>query len=319
MIKQIVILLILSTISCEQKKNENMKTEKDIYNIYKEVKHFEKDTKYQVVVASNQCSYEILVNDMPVYQFFHKLSGGPAGDVRSINTCISKAGKQKLTIKMYPGYDINKEEFKDMLGANAGVKVTIEKDEEEIQIITTPQINIGEGKMRFPYPEKKYYEENLIFEADVPYKVADLVDSDILLTNDSKKLKKLEEELVEKYNQIRNIYLNGTKDEIANLYYEREKRFAQQEYLSKDKIITRWDNEILFRTNSNITFFDIKAIENYKLKFYGDGKIVTLLKTNNNESSLWGGNKIKGEDDFYTMYFSIDLHRPKGSKEFVVY
>jgi hypothetical protein len=52
--------------------------------------------------------------------------------------------------------------------------------------------------------------------------------------------------------------------------------------------------------------------------FYGDGKIVTLLKFNNHQSSLWGGNKIKGEEGSYTMYFSIDLHRPKGSKELVI-
>ncbi len=317
--KKIVFILVVCIIACNQKKTESMKTENDIYNLHKEFKHSDKNTKYQIVVASNQCSYEILINDLPVYTFFHKLSGGPAGDVRSINVCITKTGNQNLTIKMYPGFDVEKNEFKETLGNNAGVKVIIEKDEEELHIIKTPQINIGEGKMRYPYPEKKYHEENFTFDAIVPYTVADLENSEVLLTNDSEKLRELEQEVVKKYNQIRNIYLNGTKDEIVNLYYEREKRFAQQEYLTEKEIKDRWDNEVLFRTNPNITFFDIKPIENYKIKFYGNGRIVTLLKTNNNESSLWGGNKIKGEEEFYTMYFSIDLHRPKGGKELVVY
>lgn len=220
---------------------------------------------------------------------------------------------------MYPGYDTHTKKFKEVLGENAGVKVTIERDEEEIHTITTPQIDKGQGKMRFTFPEKKYYEENFIFDAHVPYRVADLEDSEVLVTNDTEKLKELEKEVVAKYNQIRNIYLNGTKDELADLYYEREKRYAQQMYLTPSEIKNRWDKEILFRTDPNINFFDLKPIENYKLVFYGKGKIVTLLKINNNQSSLWGGNKVKGEEDFYTMYFSIDLHRPKGSKELVVY
>lgn len=297
--------LLLCVYSCAQENKKNMKTNQNIYNLSKDIKQFKDETKYQIVVASNQCSYEVLVNDLPVYQFFHEISGGPAGDVRPINVAISKSGKQKLSIKMYPGYDTDTKKFKEFLGENAGVKVTIEKDEEEIYTISTPQIDKGQGKIRFPFTERKYFEENFVFDANVPYNIASLENSEVLITKDTEKLKELTKEVVAKYNQIRNIYLNGSKDELADLYYEREKRFAQQMYLTSSEIRNRWDKEILFRTDPNISFFDLKPIENYKLVFYGEGKIVTLLKINNNESSLWGGNKVKGEEGFlYNVFFN---------------
>lgn len=313
------LFIVFYLTACGQQNKEIMKTNKDIYSLSKEIKQFKSETRYQIVVASNQCSYEILVNDLPVYQFFYELSGGPAGDVRPINVAISKSGKQNLTIKMYPGYDTQTKKFKEVLGENAGVKVTIERDEEEIHTITTPQIDKGQGKMRFTFPEKKYYEENFIFDANVPYHVADLENSEVLITNDTEKLKQLEKDVVSKYNQIRAIYLKGSKDDLANEYYEKEKRFAQQLYLSSEEIKDRWDNDYQFRSDSNLEFFDLKPIENYKMSFSGNGKLVCLEKINNEKSSLWGGFKKKDKDIVTTTYITLYLYRPKGSTILKVY
>jgi hypothetical protein len=298
---------------------ETIKTSHDIYNLSKVINHFNIKTRYQVVVASNQCSYEILVNDLPVYQFFYKLSGGPAGDVRPINVCIAKSGKQKLTIKMYPGYDIQNKKFKELLGENAGVKVIIEKDEEEIHTITTPQIDKGQGKIRFTFPEKKYYEENFIFDANVPYELFTLENAQILYTKDSENLKQLEKEVVAKYNQIRDIYITGSKDDLANISFAKEKRFAQQMYYTPEEIRSSWDNDYQFRTDPDLEFFDLKPIENYKMTFYANGKLVCLEKLNNKKSALWGGFKKKDKDIGTTTYIIIYLYRPKGSKTLEIY
>jgi hypothetical protein len=115
----------------------------------------------------------------------------------------------------------------------------------------------------------------------------------LLFTTDSGKLKQLGKEVLAKYNEIRDIYMTGTKNELANLYYNKEKRLAQQMYLNEAEIKDGWDNDYQFRTDANLDFFDLKPIEKYEMKFYAEGKIICLEKINNKKSALWGDLKEK--------------------------
>jgi hypothetical protein len=72
-----------------------------------------------------------------------------------------------------------------------------------------------------------------------------------------------------------------------------------------------------FRTDQNLEFFDLKPVEKYEMVFYGDGKLVSLVRDTTKESSLWGG--VTQNDVNSTIHIPILLHRPKGSKELVVY
>ena len=59
--------------------------------------------------------------------------------------------------------------------------------------------------------------------------------------------------------------MKGTKNQLANINYNKEKRIAQQMFLTSEEIKDRWDNDYQFRTDENLTFFDLKPIENYRM------------------------------------------------------
>jgi hypothetical protein len=319
-----LVLSILILNACGQEKKTNMKNSQDIYNLPNEIKKNEKEPMYKIQPISSDCSFEILVNDVPLYKFYEQINAGVGATVIPMNWNINKSGKQKITIKMFPGYNVETKEFNKNLGLNAGVKIIIEKEEngneEEIFQFKTPFKDFdGKGGGGFLFADKNYYEETVYFDAEVPYEIKTLDNSENLFTTDPEKIKQLKLEVVAKYNDIRNLYMNGTKEELANINYKKEKRIAEQIYLTASEIKDRWDNDYQFRTDQNLEFFDLKPIEKYEMNFYANGKLVCLEKTNNKKSALWGGFKRKDKELVTTTYILLYLYRPKDSKDLVVY
>ncbi|WP_143055876.1 hypothetical protein [Kaistella antarctica] len=300
-----------------------MKTSRDIYSLYKEIKKYNEEPMYKLILTSSECSFYVLVNDIPLYKFFGQ-SGGVGATSLPMNWNIEKSGKQKITIKMYPKYNADTKEVDKNLGVNAGVKFSIEKEinqeDETILEFNTPFKDFdGKGGGGFLYPERTYYEETIFVDLAVPFEISTLNDAQKLYTDNSEKLKQLEKEAVSKYNQIRDIYMTGTKDELASINYGKEKRIAQQLYYNKEEIKNGWDNDYQFRTDSNLEFFDLKPVENYKMTFYAEGKLVCLEKINNKKSALWGGFKRKDKDVGTTTYIIVYLYRPNGSTKLQVF
>ncbi|MFD2940811.1 hypothetical protein [Flavobacterium notoginsengisoli] len=288
----------------------------------KEIKKYEEEPMYKMILSSSECSFSILVNDIPLYLFFGR-SGGVSATSIPINRNVEKSGKQKITVRMYPKYS-ETEKNSQTLGVNAGVKFTIEKeidgDDKTIVEFKTPFKDFdGKGNGGFLYPGKTFYEETIYVDLKVPYNLSVLDNAEILFTEDAKKLDQLEKEVVAKYNEIRNIYMTGTKEELANVNYNKEKRLAQQMYLNEAEIKDGWDNDYQFRTDSNLDFFDLKPIEKYEMKFYAEGKIITLEKINNKKSALWGGFKRKDKEVVTTTYILLYLYRPIGSNKLEIY
>ncbi|MBB6370070.1 hypothetical protein [Chryseobacterium shigense] len=320
----VTIMICLTACAQENKENKkNMKTSQDIYNLPNEIIKYNEEPLYKLILTSSECSFYLLVNDIPLYKFFG-ISGGVGATSLPMNWNIEKSGKQKITIKMYPKFNSNSKEMDENLGANAGVKFSIEREindeDETIFEFNTPfkEFN-GKGSGGFLYPERTYYEETIYVDLKVPYSLSILEKAQTLYTEDSEKLKRLEKEVVAKYNQIRDIYLSGSKDDLANINFTKEKRLTEQMYFTKEEIKNGWDNDYQFRTDSNLEFFDLKPVENYKMTFYADGKIVCLEKINNKKSALWGGFKRKGKDIGTTTYITVYLYRPKGSNTLDVY
>ena len=225
---------------------------------------------------------------------------------------------------MYPKYSSASKEMEKTLGLNAGVKFSIERElkgeDETVFEFKTPFKDFdGKGGGGFPYPNKPYYEETVFVNLEVPYQISVLDNAEKLYTDDNDKFKQLQQEVLSKYNQIRNIYLKGTKDDLANVNYGKEKRIAQQMYYTPQEIKSGWDNDYQFRTDSNLEFFDLKPIENFKMTFYADGKLVCLEKINNKKSALWGGFKRKDKNIGTTTYIIMYLYRPNGSKTLEIY
>lgn len=318
----VLILIVANIVAYGQEIKTDMKTSQDIYLLNKEIKKYEEEPMYKMILSSSECSFSILVNDIPLYKFFGR-SGGVGATSIPINWNIEKSGKQKITVRMYPKY-AETETPNQILGLNAGVKFSIEKEidgeDKTILEFKTPFKDFdGKGNGGFLYPNKAYYEETIYVDLKVPYELSVLDNAEVLFTTDSEKLKQLGKEVLAKYNEIRDIYMTGTKNELANLYYNKEKRLAQQMYLNEAEIKDGWDNDYQFRTDANLDFFDLKPIEKYEMKFYAEGKIICLEKINNKKSALWGGFKRKDKDIVTTTYISVYLYKPKGSNELKTY
>lgn len=308
--------------------NKNTKSEKDIYAIGNEIKHFTKEPHYGANIATSNCSFEILINDHPVIKYKDNSGGSLSGSYFPLNWDITQKGPQKITIRLSPGFNQNTNSLHPTLMRNSGVQISIVEsfmnkdgswgDEEEVKTYTTPQ-KIVEGREVATFEGKNSFEDSFTFEANVPYKISTLANAEILFTTDKDKLKALEKEVVAKYNGVRDIYLKGTKDDLANIQYDKEKRLAQQMYLSSEKIKNSWDNDYQFRTDDNLEFFDLKPIEKYKMTFYANGKLVCLEKINNEKSALWGGFKRKDKDIPTTTYIQLNLYRPKKGSELQAY
>ncbi|GEN67616.1 hypothetical protein [Chryseobacterium rhizosphaerae] len=322
------VFVVFFLTACGQQNKETMKPQKDIYSIGSEIKHFDSEPQYGAYISTNDCSFDILINDIPIIKYKDNSGGGLSRSYFPLNWDITKKELQKITVRLSPGFNKETNSLYSSLNRNSGVQISIVEsfknkddswgDEEEIKNYTTPQ-KIIEGKEVASYNGNVSFEDSFTFKANVPYEINTLENAEILYTKDKDKLKQLEKEVVSKYNQIRNIYLKGSKDDLANVLYTREKRFAQQLYLSSEKIKSRWDDDYQFRTDSNLEFFDLKPIENYKMSFYGNGKLVCLEKINNEKSSLWGGFKKKGDDEITTTYLVLYLYRPKGSTKLEIY
>lgn len=321
--KKIVLILIFANIiACGQEKNRSMKTSQDIYSLNEQIKKYEKEPMYKMILSSSECSFIILVNDIPLYKFFGR-SGGVGATSIPMNWNIEKSGKQKITVRMYPKY-AETETPNQILGANAGVKFSIEKEidgeDKTVFEFKTPFNDFdGKGNGGFLYPNKPHYEETIYVDLKVPYELSVLDNAEVLFTTDSEELKQLGKEVLAKYNEIRDIYMTGTKDKLANINYNKEKRLAQQMYLNQAEIKDGWDNDYQFRTDTNLEFFDLKPIEKYEMKFYAEGRIISLEKINNKKSALWGGFKRKDKDIVTTTYIAVYLYRPKGSNKLEVY
>lgn len=328
--KNLFLLTLLSYLTaCGQQNKEIMKTNKDIYSIRKEIKHFDKEPHYGAYISTNNCSFDILINDNPVIKHKDSSGSGLSGSYFPLNWDVTKNGLQTMTVRLSPGFNQNTGSLNPVLMNNSEVQITIVEsftnkdgsgwgDEKEVKVYKTPQKEFQSKKVA-TYEGTTFFEDTFTFKADVPYEINTLENAEILYTKDKDKLKQLEKDVVAKYNQIRDIYLKGSKDDLANEYYEKEKRFAQQLYLSSEEIKDRWDNDYQFRTDSNLEFFDLKPIENYKMSFSGNGKLVCLEKINNEKSSLWGGFKKKDKDIVTTTYITLYLYRPKGSTILKVY
>ncbi len=305
-------------------------TEQDIYDLYKTVKHFEKETHHGIIITTSNCNFDLLINDKKVL-FFRKLRIGQVGNgvYAPINQAILKSGTQQLIIKMYPGNDRNTRLPNTSLG-NAHLKIEIVandfvdgKPTGEYHLCKweaplDPPENRIDNIPWFKYPNLPFYKDSVFFEAKVPYKVDGWQNSQILITDNKDELEKLTKEVLEAYSEMRIIFQEKDKDRLAEKIYLKEKRLAQQLYLTKTGIKNRWEKDCLEDFNSlEKKEYSMLPIENFKLVFYGNGRLVGLERIDqkyNSESALMSRYKNK-EGKFYRSYYDFLLHRPKRNEK----
>lgn len=317
--KYFLLGLILSLSAHAEKSAEPVIFQQNNPTTVQKIQYVDDGPRYGAYISSSNCSFEILINDIPVIKYNDDSGSSLPGSYFPLNEWITKKGNQKVTIKMSPGFNQNTNALHPELSPDSEIQVKIVKsvknqtgnpEEDEVRKYSTAK------KKRI---SNNTFEDAFTFFADIPYYIETLDNAELLLTDDKDKLQLLEQQVLAKYDKVRDIYMKGSWSALAAIYYNREKRVAKQLYLLPDEIKSRWNNDYVFRTNTDITFFDLKPVEDYKMTFYADGKIVCLQKINNEKSALWGGFKRKGKDTITTTYITLYLYRPKGTKTLEVY
>jgi len=306
--KTIYTLLLCFTFlfSCAQKeinKEDIMNEEnvKKVTNIYNEVKRYDYNPTYTLhIEKAANFTFEALINDFPVFEEYnpHIVTGS-----MPINQAILRSGKQKLTIRMTPAVDKNYNMNHEIDMEDIVLKVSIncgEYGREKVAQFSEP--------LRYELPKQKgklpYYEVNLEFDAIAPYQ--DDIEgwqNGVNLTKEDKD--KLLKEVEDFYTELIGYYDNKDVNALASKYYKRQFEIAQTHYQTKiydsQVVVDAWIRNV----NDTKPFI----FNQYILRFFGDGKMVALVKTDKyyiNYSLLMR----EDADGNYSCYRFM-LHRPK--------
>ena len=284
------------------------------------VKHYEKEPMYFMRVNKINCLVEIFVNDYRVHKDY-ELSN--YATPLEINDAILKSGEQKLTYRLYPVGDLIKEEYGEgdtvtTLTNNTAVSISIIKmdnngekrlEDEEVIIKHT---SLNDSKGNFIASGKPYYEFTFSFNAYVPYENEGWTKGQDLTKLDQKLL---EQKAVEFYREYGKIYNNKDLTLLAQLNFGEEKRNAISLYKRKADINKLWEE---YRDDFNKKNIKVLPIENYRIVFFGNGKIA-FLQLNSMEYPYRGSgalridyvNKRNNEAVFMP---GIYLYLPEGKK-----
>ncbi|AMO20629.2 hypothetical protein [Flavobacterium columnare] len=329
--KIINLILACFMISCAQKKEESkimqnphITADNFVKEVMKKMKHFPQEKVYSLGYGSSYCFFEVFINDFPVFKEF-KTGAGNSGF--EINPYISKSGKQKVTYKMYPA---NKSEFGNytILRDNSFIELDLVsydmknqgKDDVEYSKHKSPMKTNGDAYTppKSALGGKDYYEGSFEIEVDVPFIHPMPYENARDLTKMDKK--ELEAKVLQFYEKLKLIYNNKEVDNIARINFDATSNELCSLYLTEKEIEKKW-KEIIESVNSND--FKIQRIENYKLQFYGNGKLVSLISKSTEahlrqNSALWA--KYTDEDgDLSGLKIIIYLYIPEGETEFKVY
>ncbi|WP_313375465.1 hypothetical protein [Chishuiella sp.] len=295
-----------------------MKTEitKDNFvdKMLSEIKHYPEEPMYYIYVHNSLCLYEMLVNDYPIEKRFeYSTSGTPF----YINTAILKSGKQKLTFRIYPA---PKEYNKDSEVLSQFAKLSFEilvndrvtglKIANEIKVLEgeAPQIKAKgySGGQYFAGMGQKYYEYSVEFDAKVPYELESWTAGEDLRKFDQKKL---EEKALSIYDVYRN---NFTSDKLGNMIgmdYDNNIRDYVTEFQTKKKVEQLF-LDIIDDAKRKKDWQDF----GHKVVFYGDGRILSLIQSNEEDVRLRGESALfyLYNDESRSMSVPLYLYIPKG-------
>lgn len=320
----ILFLLINLISSCQSKTTTIMQnpeiTEKNIVKeIAAEVKHFNYEPLYQLLITSNWCSSEIFVNDIPVYINFREALDGPTID---INNFIFKSGTQKVTIKLYPLGKYENENI-DTFIAETGIKIIVneydrktQKDKEIIKYETIKEEHNKYEQPIFVGKGKTYFEASFTFNASVPYKLKGFENATDLREWDEKILEK---KILTEYEKVKSIYQNKDYDNIARTSYDGLKNQFVSQYQNHEDINEVWST---LMNVYKLPTFEMQPLQNYKIVFFADGKLVALMQNSKDprvrgNSSLWA--KFDRGDGIETFFWNSYFYMPTGETEFEIY
>ncbi|KPH13472.1 hypothetical protein AMQ68_07765 [Chryseobacterium sp. ERMR1:04] len=306
LLKLALLGICISFQSCAQNKNDNKKE-------MKEIQYQKEGMKFNLEYEHSDCSYEILVNDMPV--MIHFGLGERSGLTVDINQYILKPGKQNITIRMFPSKN-DENTFSLSLTANSFVKITLDK----VSLSSNPMDGwdaIAKGEKyqwdvldyQTPKIEKPvaYAEYKTSFEVDpkdITWKITGWADSQNLKNDPN-----IRKEVDAFYEDFKKTLESGNQSKYVSML---------QNSIYEEAASTPWDKNALPQITKNMTDYAnekrsfIYPCKNAELKFFGEGKVVTLVCT---DMLTFGYSPLisKSAKSMMPKAHTFYLHKPKGS------
>ena len=291
---------LLGSTACGQTaSNINKVTKAQYNNISKEVKTYPYNPTYCLRLLTAACTYEIYINDVLVD---HNFNTGNATGIVPFPELICKSGKQKIRIQIYPSAVEDGELSLTLVdGAKFDAEIFHEDyanhKETSVMKLSLPSNTKPDGL--------PYFELNSEFDAKVPYVLQGWSDAVDLRKEEPKRLVA---EILGIYERYRVAYEHSDVSVIVSMIYDREKATAQALYLTSGKA-NSYDNgwEELEREVASIKA--MQPINDYTLRYFGDGRVVALLKTS---GRLRDFSAIYGEtNDEKLTFYGLFLYRPK--------
>lgn len=324
--KLITIIICFSMLCCAQNKKEINFNDKKMNTKYpkvdasnfvseitKKIIRYEKEPMYYMRINKINCLVEILVNDYPVHRDYELANYATPLE---INYAILKSGEQKLKYRLYPIGDLLKEEYGEgdtvtTLTNNTSISISIIKmdnngkkglEDEEVVI---KHISLKDAKGNFIASGKPYYEFTFSFNAKVPYINEGWSNGQDLTKLDPKLI---EQKAVEFYKEYGKIHLNNDKNALAKI------KFGDDLYGSKSLYFTLQDvNKLWNEDLEDLSYKNMQPLENYKLVFFGNGKIAFLMLKSIAKNYRGGGALIvEGDRGLYMP--RIQLYLPENKR-----
>lgn len=299
-----------SLLSCGQEKKE-INNPSLIPELYKSVKFSDHKANYRANISVSACNFTLLVNDVPVAQYFEE-SGGTFTTTAPINNVILKSGQQTYRLILYPGYTEGKPA--KALAENLTVDITIEGfayNGSAIKKVGTPisLVSVSGKQQNYRQAGQPSAVFEGVFNIDVPYELTGWSKSKDLTKEDPNKLL---QEIFASYKEYSNILTTRDSVRLSNLVYQKEKEYAQALFLDRNETQKQWDS---YSTMIRATRLKMEPLENYKLRFYGNGRLVTLERTDYpfiGQPALRADvTDAKGEE--YIEYYINYFHKKQGS------
>ncbi|WP_264552101.1 hypothetical protein [Flavobacterium sp. N2038] len=311
--------------SCKQQNNSNNSKMSDLTSknyverMLNNIKHFNYEPMYYLTFRQNSCFSEILVNDIPVNKNFKEQSDEGTLD---INNYIFKSGIQKVTFRLYPAGKVgNFDLSKFVSDTEMNIEITEsdndkkEQEGKKTMSYTTPittTINpYGYSISKFEATGKTYYEASFTFNATVPYQFDSLSKGMDLRKQDPHTLEK---KVIAFYKNQWEIINSKKVDDFFSFLELKEKECSQSVY---DTRVDLEENLQAYLDPFTIENFKLEPLENYKMVFYGDGRIVCLELTSldgklRGKSALWGKFEREGLRAKFRKYY---LYIPDNESE----
>ncbi|HEY1194382.1 hypothetical protein [Flavobacterium sp.] len=262
------------------------------------------------------CSYEILLNDMPVATSFGLSNGFSLK--KELNQYILNSGKQEITIRIYPQKK-TETSFEATVSKMAKVKIAIKKNKEPLSILDLAEarekgIQTEWEVLSFETPkiesDGSFHEFKTSFNVDgkdINWKIIGWTESKDLRNDPD-----LRKQVDSFYENFKNVLASKKQQEYLKLL----KTSIHEEALSKPWFEPDFEKDL----SKEIVQYAIEErnfiypCENAEMKFYANGKIVTLSCkdiTTFGYSPLISKTAKNAMPKVHTIY----LHKPKNSDE----